>query len=218
MVNFIGHTSPVVCITVGPKSRVVSGAVDGTVILWGRGGIMVGTLQAHQLAVTGVRHIDTDCTMLATASLDGMVRVWDMERYSCLRTVSMPGNIPITDLDVDTHFTRLLVYALDNGIRIYTLPDVDAPTILVGSHLAVTRLVRASLIPTGERAGRDTFIVATGNDNPIGTVYDASTGKARGIAAMPEGSYVAAAAGTAEWAAFAGGNEVVIVPLNGKRR
>ena len=71
-----GHTDRVRCVCVMPDGRIISGARDGTLIVWARDGSHLRTLEGHGDFVWCVAALADD--RVASGSKDGTIRIWDV--------------------------------------------------------------------------------------------------------------------------------------------
>lgn len=89
-----GHSNWVLCISWSPNGRyLLSGGMDGWVSLWnGEEFTLITTLKGHTKWITSVAwqplHLDEECTLFASSSKDGTVRIWSRVSMSSLLCIS----------------------------------------------------------------------------------------------------------------------------------
>ena len=87
--SFIGgHTSLVTkCLFNKQENILLSTGADNLLMLWDvRQNKVIQKLLAHPEPLTGL-DISFDSTMIVTAAYDGYVRLWDMHRATCIKTM-----------------------------------------------------------------------------------------------------------------------------------
>jgi COMPASS component SWD3 len=90
-------------------------------------------LPAHSDPVTGVS-FSPDGSLLASASLDGLCRVWNVATGQCVRTVMItPTGLaagpppPLSSVSFAAGGTHLLLGTMDGNIRIYDAERNSVP-------------------------------------------------------------------------------------------
>lgn len=93
--TFKGHSNWVLAVAFSPDGKfVASGGMDGELRIWSvEKGAMIGKpMKAHKKWITSLAwepmHNNVQCTKVATASKDGMVKIWDIVRKQCLFSLS----------------------------------------------------------------------------------------------------------------------------------
>ncbi|RUS29919.1 hypothetical protein BC938DRAFT_480071 [Jimgerdemannia flammicorona] len=83
LVTVFGHRFAVYCVKFDRTGlRLITGSDDYLVKIWcARTGTLIYTLRGHQNVITDMA-INEENTLLATASTDGIVRVWNMQNYA----------------------------------------------------------------------------------------------------------------------------------------
>lgn len=97
----LDHGSPVESVAVFPNGRIAASAGGTTVKLWdlAAGGRPLQTISNHQKTVTCAHAIDVrdsggaTCSRLLTASLDGHVKVYDMDSLSVAHAYKYPAGV-----------------------------------------------------------------------------------------------------------------------------
>jgi len=134
-----GHApSPVSCVSleqpqitsdgIAPSSRLASGGSDGTVIVWdliAESGLF--RLLGHQGAITQLHFLPTSSVLngLISSSLDGLVKVWDLQAQCCVQTMAnMRGEVWASTLvslknNDDEMRYRLLTGSVDGQVRVW---------------------------------------------------------------------------------------------------
>jgi WD40 repeat protein len=116
----VGHFAPCFCITFDKtEQRIISGSDDGSVKIWcSHTGILIYSLLGHESAVSDVS-CSPDNQILASCSLDGTARFWDMRtgRHICHTTVD--GNSSLQSIQFHPKNYTLCI-AASNGF-IYLL-------------------------------------------------------------------------------------------------
>jgi len=112
----------------GPyDSLVASGSHDETARLWcARSGSCVAIIPAHSDPLSSVR-FSQDCTMLLTASIDGICRLWDVHTCSCLRTFEKLSSARIIEANFISNSAHTVV-AYSSG--------------LISLHASTTTIIR----------------------------------------------------------------------------
>jgi WD40 repeat protein len=138
-----GHSgSPVRSVVFDSKdaSRLASGSSDGSVVLWD---IVAETglfrLLGHKGGITDISFVTLKAgvlDVLITSSLDGLVKVWDLEGQCCIQTIpthrgevwgaaclTIPGSNPLgSDVDVtDDNRIRLVTGSSDGQARVWSV-------------------------------------------------------------------------------------------------
>jgi len=115
-----GHTNYVMCCCFAPRDNMlVSGSFDETVRLWDvREGRLLRELPAHSDPITAVDfHRDGD--LFVSSSFDGLCRVWDTRTGQCTKTLTPPGNPPVTFARFTPSGKFLMMATLDNKLTLW---------------------------------------------------------------------------------------------------
>jgi len=99
-----GHFSTMTCMDYSPSAfYIATGAEDGKVKVWNtRNGFCFVTFKDHTAGVKAVK-FTSNGQVIISASLDGTVRAFDMNRYRNFRTFTSPRPTQFLCLDVDKH-------------------------------------------------------------------------------------------------------------------
>ena len=127
-----GHTTPVRSIAMDQGTRLASGGVDGTVVLWdlvSETGIF--RLLGHRGAITDILFFNvTNFDGLMTTSLDGLVKIWDLQGQCCTQTIaSHRGEVwagALSQLHISSEKEeekrwRFLTGSIDGQIRVWNV-------------------------------------------------------------------------------------------------
>jgi len=109
-------------------------------------------LEGHGARVTCVGWHLADSTILASADLDGVARVWDVAAGAALRSVCHPETVHDVQLLGEA---RLLTASADGAVRLWP-PTGDAPAATLRAHTADARCARVS--PGGR------WVLSSGDD------------------------------------------------------
>ncbi|KAG0054190.1 Bromodomain and WD repeat-containing protein 3 [Gryganskiella cystojenkinii] len=117
-----GHRFPTFCVSFDKTgNRIITGSDDYLVKIWcAQSGYLLFTLRGHAAVVTYM-DLSTDNTMLATASNDGIVRVWDLKTSAPIAVLPTGGTArtrkPITTVSFSPspipHIRYLIATSLD---------------------------------------------------------------------------------------------------------
>lgn len=84
----MGHSSDILCAAYSPDNTILaSGSVDGKVKLW-ENGICFMTFEEHSSGIVDL--VFTHTNAVITASTDGTVRAFDINKYRLFRTMTTP--------------------------------------------------------------------------------------------------------------------------------
>lgn len=137
--RFVGHTNIINCVEISPdQQNIISASYDHTVRMWDRKtGKQVLMLQPSGSAVL-IAKFSVNGKLIATASSDGIVSLWDIMSHTYVFTViiktvssitelNFPRNNPF-DLIVRTHIKDIVLDVItgDQKIQRY-FEDYDAP-------------------------------------------------------------------------------------------
>ncbi|EDQ31084.1 guanine nucleotide-binding protein beta subunit-like protein [Enterocytozoon bieneusi H348] len=90
-VEFKGHSRDISCVTINKSNtKIVTGSQDGTFIVWNTQGQQIEKFSCneggHQGWINSVGFIPGSDELIATASEDGSVKIWDLESNTLLKT------------------------------------------------------------------------------------------------------------------------------------
>jgi WD40 repeat protein len=67
---------------------IISGSYDHDVILWSPlVPVMLYKLRGHSLPIVSIRYVP-DSPQLLTASMDGLIKVWDLRNLTCVQSIT----------------------------------------------------------------------------------------------------------------------------------
>ncbi|CAG9461823.1 unnamed protein product [Pedinophyceae sp. YPF-701] len=132
------HTNYVMCVKWRPingnPNVVVSGSFDETVKVWDvMNNRAVVTLPAHSDPVTAVDvqrgPATQESTLLASASFDGLIRLWDCKVWRCHRTImEQPNNPPVGHVAFTKNGKYLVSTTLCDTLHVWAVGNVNAGT------------------------------------------------------------------------------------------
>ena len=95
----VGHFAPCFCITFDKtEQRIISGSDDGSVKIWcSQTGILIHSLLGHDSAVSDVS-CSPDNLIIASCSLDGTARFWDMKSGGHICYLALEANSPLQSI------------------------------------------------------------------------------------------------------------------------
>ncbi len=91
-----GHKAPVLCAAWGTVGTIISGARNGTALLWDVDTeTPTGVLQGHKGHVTTVHVCENGTTddLFLSGAQDGCVRVWDRRRADCIKSLPLHSSV-----------------------------------------------------------------------------------------------------------------------------
>ncbi len=151
------HEAAALCVASLPSGAVATGGADRTIRLWDADGGALGTLSGHTGWIWALAILDPD--LLASASEDGSVRLWQLSTKQCLGV--LPGQQPLRCIDADALNSRagtprrLITGDAQGQVTVWTLGD-HQPRMQASfkAHDAAVRQVRllrdGSLATAGE--------------------------------------------------------------------
>ncbi|CAN7995425.1 unnamed protein product [Ixodes hexagonus] len=97
-----GHANNMACVAYSPDGAyIVTGGDDGRVKLWNASdGFCFVTFSEHAAGISGVAFVQSGRAVLS-ASLDGTVRAFDLQRYRNFKTLAAPRAVQFASLAVD---------------------------------------------------------------------------------------------------------------------
>lgn len=97
-----GHANNMACVAYSPDGAyVATGGDDGRVKLWNASdGFCFVTFSEHAAGISGVAFVQSGRAVLS-ASLDGTVRAFDLQRYRNFKTLAAPRAVQFASLAVD---------------------------------------------------------------------------------------------------------------------
>ncbi|HOW56032.1 MAG TPA: WD40 repeat domain-containing protein [Syntrophorhabdaceae bacterium] len=126
-----------------PVNLIATGHKDGRICLWDGKGEPAAVLEAHEKHVSCLASLRSG-TYLASASYDGTVKLWDIDRRVCTRSFSISGRI--TTLAVDEKSQRIATgRILENHIEMYDLGSGDRLAALKGHTWPTMRSLGAAI-------------------------------------------------------------------------
>lgn len=119
-ITLAGHIGMTTTVRLHPDGRrLISGGVDGSVMVWDPQAQSNATLYQHRGAVTAVR-ITPDGGMLISAGTEGRIKVWDLQRN--MLVVELSGHdSPITSCALHPDGQRLVSGAIDRTVVTWDL-------------------------------------------------------------------------------------------------
>ena len=128
-----GHSGWVTVVAVSQDGQtLISGAEDGSLILWNRNGEQIGQLVGHTGRITGLVVVPTTGSLLS-GSADGLLILWDLKTQDRLTNFD-PVSSPINAVAVAAYASRavsghedgsLILWNLDNPHPIVVKPQGD---------------------------------------------------------------------------------------------
>jgi cytochrome c len=132
--DFHGHGGPVMAIEVSEDGRTaLTGSFDYSMIYWrldGEEPEIALRFDAHDAAVNDVTYIPAS-RLAASASDDGLVRIWDLETSALVHRLEGHTH-KVVDLAVSPDGTRVASAAWDRTIRLWDVADGAAAGVLEG--------------------------------------------------------------------------------------
>jgi|Transcript_29507 periodic tryptophan protein 2 len=84
----MGHSSDILCSAYSPDNSIIAtGSVDGKIKLWANG-ICFITFEEHSNSIVDL--VITNTNAVISASTDGTVRAFDINKYRMFRTMTTP--------------------------------------------------------------------------------------------------------------------------------
>ncbi|XP_022257607.1 periodic tryptophan protein 2 homolog [Limulus polyphemus] len=133
-----GHFNTMSCLAYSPDGQyIVTGGDDGKVKVWNTGtGFCFVTFTEHESGISGVTFTQSGKAILS-ASLDGTVRAFDLQRYRNFRTFTSPQRTQFSCLAVDPSGEivcagsqdtfEIFVWSLQTGRLLEVLSGHEAP-------------------------------------------------------------------------------------------
>lgn len=171
--SITAHTAAVLSIVSTSDRMVATGSADHTISLWTEDGTLIQPLKGHEGWVWGLANVGQD--LLASASEDGSVRIWNLRSGQCvttLRTIFPLRTIDAYRPDLTGNSTQL---AIGDASGRVTLLSISVSGIHESSsfkaHDAAVRRVRflhhGALATCGEDNRLRIWI-----DNPPGLIHE----------------------------------------------
>lgn len=163
-----GHTGAVMSVALSPEGHVaLSGSEDSLVRVWNVGiGEAVHELEGHTDSVTGVA---ISAKKGASCSLDGTVRIWDIEAGYSTKTLKTDEPNSLTALAMSADMERVLAAEETGDILLWNVPEGKMERALKGHNERVNAI---AMTPDGKLA------VSASDDGTL-RVWDLETGATR---------------------------------------
>ncbi|MCD4747938.1 MAG: protein kinase [Thermoanaerobaculales bacterium] len=156
LLNLGGHSGEVFDVVFSPEGRLAATCWDNGIILWDlKNGRELAWLTDHTGAVTSL-HWSLDGRKLLSAGRDGDVRLWDLMRTVCVRTLHCGLQVNTASLSGDGRFA--LAGYEDGTVRLWDIQGGKCLRVFSGHRGAVTAV---DFTPDGRRA------LSAGADNDI---------------------------------------------------
>lgn len=127
---FAGHTGAVTSVAINPtgfaRRQLVSGSLDGTVVLWNVANPdrpVISVLGAHDDAILGVAWLNADT--IASVSRDGAVKLWDRRTRVQIGTFASAaaGGSGLTSVAFSRNGERLATATKDKTVVVWSVPS-----------------------------------------------------------------------------------------------
>ncbi len=125
LLRWSGHSGWVTRVSFSPDGQVlISGAADGSIILWRLNGEQIGNLIGHTGSISGILDVGSSESLLSS-SLDGSLILWDLKTAAILQRFDTPSS-PIMAIAVaEGVFTAVSAHQ-DGSLRLWNLKDPQA--------------------------------------------------------------------------------------------
>ena len=130
--NLAGHTAPVVSGTFSPSNKwIVTGGTHNRLIVWEADGTQLYTLEAHNGSILDVEYHPIDDNILASSSIDGTVKLWQIEsdRSPTFLTVLKGHDQPIADFDFSPDGNFIATASDDGTAKLWRVAE-NKPQVL----------------------------------------------------------------------------------------
>jgi predicted 2-oxoglutarate/Fe(II)-dependent dioxygenase YbiX len=94
--SITAHAAAILSIALTSERTIATGSADHTICLWSEDGTLIRSLTGHRGWVWGMVNVGQD--LLASASEDGNVRIWNLKSGQCVATLRT--NCPLRTIDV----------------------------------------------------------------------------------------------------------------------
>jgi WD40 repeat protein len=160
-----GHTSSVYAVAYSPDgSRIVTGSVDKTAIIWNASGAKITTLSGHSDYVTSVAY-SPDGSRIVTGSWDGTAIIWNASTGAKITTLSGHSNW-VTSVAYSPDGSHIVTGSWDGTAIIWNASSGAKITTLSGHSSSVTSVAYS---PDGSR-------IVTGSEDETAIIWNASSG------------------------------------------
>eukprot|EP01127_Copromyxa_protea_P001324 TRINITY_DN11347_c0_g1_i1.p1 TRINITY_DN11347_c0_g1~~TRINITY_DN11347_c0_g1_i1.p1 ORF type:complete len:891 (+),score=165.54 TRINITY_DN11347_c0_g1_i1:16-2688(+) len=91
----------------------------------------------HKAEITGLEITQLN-NVLISASLDGTIKLWDLQTHALLHTIEMPGVMPITMIKLNKETNLLAVVGDDFHVRLYDCSTRNLVRVFKGHQTAIS--------------------------------------------------------------------------------